>query len=92
MLIADGKNKLDLLRFRPNILQRWHVGNFHIVHSVLQNRNRVHVRRHNGSSHNSGHQGPFSCSDYMLSELSKLISEPLHMYFSYWRYPDSLHL
>lgn len=36
MLIADGKNKLDLLRFRPNVLQWWHVGNFHVVHSMLQ--------------------------------------------------------
>lgn len=36
MLIADGKNKLDLLRFGSNVLQGWHVSNFHIVHSMLQ--------------------------------------------------------
>lgn len=52
MLIADRKNKLDLLGFRSNVLQGWHVSNFHIVHSMLQKRKGVHVRGDNGSIHN----------------------------------------
>lgn len=54
MLIADRKNKLDLLRFRSNVLQGWHVSNFHIVHSMLQKRKGVHVRGDNGGTHNLG--------------------------------------
>lgn len=38
VLVTDGKGKLDVSGVGAYILHGWHVGHFHIVHSMLQSK------------------------------------------------------